>query len=144
MRSLIKYHFTLLFIHLIITSCIFLTKVLYLYDLQYDNINRANVPSSSYQSAVSYVNNYLIVSVVMLGVQLLVASIGFTYTRVFFALRITFIISRVNTSDCWNFHICLFYTHENALFYYCLYVGCILSYSFFIRRIVNSYFISQK
>lgn len=88
MKSLIKYHFTVIFLHLLVTSCIFLTKVK-LFFMKYDNINQAKIPfgSSAYQSAVNYVNAYLIVSIIMLGFQLLASVIGLTFAKGLFSLR---------------------------------------------------------
>lgn len=57
--------------------------------MKYDNINQAKIPfgSSAYQSAVNYVNAYLIVSIIMLGFQLLASVIGLTFAKGLFSLR---------------------------------------------------------
>ena len=88
MKSLIKFHFTVIFLHLLVTSCIFLTKVIY-YQTKYDNINKAKISPSSvkYAEAVTYVDAYLIVSIVMLALQLIFSSIGLTFAKGLFSLR---------------------------------------------------------
>ena len=57
--------------------------------IQYDNINKAKIPlgSSSYQSAVNYVNGYLIVSIIVLALQLLASVIGLTFAKGLLSLR---------------------------------------------------------
>ena len=96
MKSLIKYHFTVIFLHLLVTSCIFLTKVKH-FLFQYDNINQAKIPfgSSTYESAVNYVNAYLIVSIIMLAFQLLASAIGLTFAKGLFSLRNFFYIKEI-------------------------------------------------
>lgn len=60
--------------------------------IQYDNINQAKIPlgSGAYQSAVNYVNAYLIVSVIMLALQLIASAIGLTFAKGLFSLRKVF------------------------------------------------------
>jgi hypothetical protein len=56
----------------------------------YDNINAAKIAvhSTKYTDAISYVNGYLIRSVIMLAFQLIFSSIGLTFAKGLFSLRI--------------------------------------------------------
>jgi hypothetical protein len=81
-----RVHFTIIFIHLIVCSCIFVTKV-NANLIKYENIAKSYVATSDRQAAISYVDAYLITSVIMLGMQIFLSVIGLPYAKSLISYR---------------------------------------------------------
>jgi hypothetical protein len=80
----------------------------------------------------------------MLGLQLFLASIGFTFAKGLFSLRKMVVYIRNCAATCWNLFLRLLYPHENELPDNCLHVGCVLPDSFCPRYGNDRIFNVQK